>query len=158
MFTGSVVRAPDSDRKVAGPSLRRSGAENVLRGQLFVLLVSISVPPPYYCSSTQKVPVIFRKCRRQVTAKHTCTMHMWFWMKWHCKLAHGCVMYTECALRQHQYHTASAMQPVNNAVSPPLQRLFKMSYKKSLIRNHMWQERDESAWEQRIALYKSNQQ
>ena len=30
-----------------------------------------------------------QKCRWQVTAKHTCALPMWLWVKWHCKLVHG---------------------------------------------------------------------
>ena len=33
-----------------------------------------------------------QKCRWQVTAKYTCTLCMWFYMKWH-----GCMVYIECA-------------------------------------------------------------
>ena len=50
----------------------------------------------------------FQKCRWQVTAKHACTLHMWLCMKC-CKLVHGCMVHTECALRRQQLHTAPAM-------------------------------------------------
>ena len=43
-----------------------------------------------------------QKCRWQVTAKHTYTLPMWLWMKWHCKLLYGWMVYTELApKRQH---------------------------------------------------------
>ena len=49
-----------------------------------------------------------QKCRWQVTAKHTCTLYMWLCMKC-CKLVHGCMVHTECALRWQQLHMAPAM-------------------------------------------------
>ena len=45
-----------------------------------------------------------QRCRWQVTAKRLCTPHMWLRRKWHCKLAHGCMVYTEDAPRRHQFH------------------------------------------------------
>ena len=35
-----------------------------------------------------------QKCRWQVTAKHTCTLHRWLCVKWHDRV-HGCMVYTE---------------------------------------------------------------
>ena len=40
-----------------------------------------------------------QKCRWQVTAKHTYTLPMWLWMKWHCKLVRGWMVYTKLAPR-----------------------------------------------------------
>ena len=40
---------------------------------------------------------------------NVCTLCMWLGMKWHCKLVHGCMVCTECVLRQQQLHVASAM-------------------------------------------------
>ena len=37
------------------------------------------------------------KVQVQVVAKHTCTLPMWLWMKWHCELVHGWMVYTELA-------------------------------------------------------------
>ena len=42
-----------------------------------------------------------QKCRWHVTDKHTYTLPMWIWMKWHCNLVHGWMVYTELARRQH---------------------------------------------------------
>ena len=43
-----------------------------------------------------------QKCRWQVTAKHIYTLPMWLWMKWHCNLVRGWMVYTELApKRQH---------------------------------------------------------
>ena len=59
----------------------RERRENfILQGQLSVLtLISVSVPPPCYRSSTYKIPVILPKV--QVTAKHAYTLRMWLCMK-----------------------------------------------------------------------------
>ena len=62
-----------------------------------------------------------QKCRWPVTTKHTCTLHMWLWTKWHCKLLHGCMVYTELVLRRQQFHMAPAMQQPSSTVSMPLQ-------------------------------------
>ena len=42
-----------------------------------------------------------KKCRQQVTARHTCTQPMRLQIKWHCKLVCGCTVDTECALVSH---------------------------------------------------------
>ena len=54
-----------------------------------------------------------RKCRWQVTAKHTCTLRMWFCMKWH-----GCMVYTERA----ETAAVSCGTSHASAVSTPLWR------------------------------------
>ena len=56
-------------------------------------------------------------CRWQVTAKHTCTIPVWLKVKWHCKVVHGYMVYTELVLRQQQFHLAPTMQQPNSAVS-----------------------------------------
>ena len=90
--------------------------------------------------------------RCQVAAKHACTQHMWFQMKWHCKLVHGCMMYTEHVPRWQQLHMALSGHQYGGYI-------FFLNHKRiqSLIQNHMQHECNESAQEQRIALYKSNQ-
>ena len=74
------------------------------------------------------------------------------------------VMYTELALRQQQFHMAPATQQPNGAVSTSLWWILKTYLKVrakerllSLIQNYMRHERSESAQEQRIALYESDQ-
>ena len=52
-----------------------------------------------------------QKCRWQVTAKHTYTLSMWLWMKWHCNLVHGWMVYTGLAPKQQQF---TWHQPCNN--------------------------------------------
>ena len=82
-WDSSVIRTPDSwlnGREFE--SLQEQRANFLLQGQLSVLtLISVSVPPPYYCSSTKKIPNILPKV--QVTTKHACTLRMWLCMKWH---------------------------------------------------------------------------
>ena len=67
-----------------------------------------------------------QKCRWQVAAKHTCTLHLWLQMKWHYKEMHGCMMYTECVPRRQQFYVAPAMWQPNSTVSTPVQWIFKM--------------------------------
>ena len=50
-----------------------------------------------------------QKRRWQDVAQHMYTQSMWLWIKWHCKLVHGCMMYTECVPRQQHFHVAPAM-------------------------------------------------
>ena len=54
-----------------------------------------------------------QKCRWHVTAKHTCTLRMWFCMKWH-----GCMVYTERA----ETAAVSCGTSHASAVSTPLWR------------------------------------
>ena len=61
-----------------------------------------------------------QKCRRQVTAKHTYTLSMWLWMKWHCNLVHGWMVYTELEPKTAAFHVAPAMQQPKSATSTPL--------------------------------------
>ena len=96
----SVLEHQTHNWKVPGLSPGRSEEwweKFILQGQLSVLtLISLSVPPPCYCSSPWKILVILPKVHRwQVTAKHVCTLCMWICMKW-CKLACGCMVCTEC--------------------------------------------------------------
>ena len=48
------------------------------------------------------------------------------WMKWHCKLMHGRMVYTELVPRRQQFHMAPAMQQPNSAVSTLLQWILKI--------------------------------
>ena len=45
------------------------------------------------------------------------------WMKWHCQLVHGWMVYTELAPRRQQFHVAPAMQQPKSAISTPLPRI-----------------------------------
>ena len=113
-----------------------------------------------YRSSTLKIPIILSKKQVAVSAKHTYTLHMWLWLKWHCKLVHGWMVYTELAPRRQQFQVAPAVQEPKSAISTPLPWIFKTKTRReriqSLIQNHMRHERSESVREQRIAaIYKS---
>ena len=48
-----------------------------------------------------------QKWRWQVKAKHACTLHMWLWIKRHCKLVHGYMRHTEPARTHTHIHTRS---------------------------------------------------
>ena len=84
----SVVRALNLsklDWKVAGSNSCRSGGKiffsrvNFLCWLLFRYLCH-----PCVTAVAHKRPWSFcQKCRWQVTAKYTCTLHMWLCMKWH---------------------------------------------------------------------------
>ena len=50
-----------------------------------------------------------QKAQWQVTAKHTCTLCMWFWMKWQCELVHDYMVHTEHAPRRQQFEVAPAI-------------------------------------------------
>ena len=108
----SAVRALDSWSKGRWFESRRSG------GRIFFSRVKVLCwflfcysplhPPPLHPPSrvtavARKISQSFcQKCRWQVTAKYTCTLPMRLWMKWHCKLVHGCIVYTERRPRRHQ--------------------------------------------------------
>ena len=81
----SVVRAPDSWSKGRGLESLVERRENfLLQGQLSVrTLISVSVPPPCYRSSTKRSRSFCQKRRWQVTAKHAYTLRTWLCMKWH---------------------------------------------------------------------------
>ena len=107
----SVVRGTEHqtrDWKVAGLS---SQQENVLlQGQLCVLaLISVSIPPCVPAVAHKRSLSFCQKCRWQVAAKHMSTLCTGLWMKWHCKLVHGCMVYTEQAPRWKKFQTVSAM-------------------------------------------------
>ena len=64
-------------------------------------------PQSIFISKVNSVPT--QLLRWQLTAKHTCTPCMWLWIKWRCKLVHGCMVCTEIAPRQQHVHVAPAM-------------------------------------------------
>ena len=110
------------DRKVSGSNLCRSG------GRIFFsrvnLLCWLLFRYPFHSPVTRKRSRSFRqKCRWQVTAKHAYTLPMRLWMKQHCKLVHGWMVYTELAPRRQQFHVTPAMQQAQSAISTPLPRI-----------------------------------
>ena len=99
-----VVRESDLWSKGPGFECWQERRENfLLQGQLSVLtLISVSIPPRVTTVAHKRSWSFCQKCRWQVTAKHTYTLPMWLWMKWHCNLVHGWMVYTELApKRQH---------------------------------------------------------
>ena len=125
----SVVRAPRThDRKVLGSSTGRSSGRIFISRVNFLCWLLFRYPfHPRVTTVARKRSRLFRqKCRWQVTAKHTYSVLMWFWIKtgvWLTGVHRTC---TETA-----------------AVSRGTR------YKKDavLIRNHMWHVRSESARE-----------
>ena len=85
--------------------------ENVLlRSQLSVLTLFQYPFHPNATTVTYKRSGLYcHKCRWQVSAKHTCILHTWLQIKWHCKLVHGCMVYTKLVPRQQQFHVAPDM-------------------------------------------------
>ena len=139
------------DRKVPGSSPGRSGGRIFFSRVNFLcwLLFGYPFQPRVTAVARKRSRSFCQKCRWQVTTKPTYTLPMWFWMKWHCKLVHGWMMYTELAAEQQQ-------QQPKSATSTPL-RWITTYYKRvqSLIQNHRRHVRSESAREQRIALCES---
>ena len=78
-----MVRAPDlSSKDCRFESLQEWWETFLLHGQLAVLTrISVSVSPHVTAVACKRSESFCQKCRRQVTAKHTCTLHMWLYMK-----------------------------------------------------------------------------
>ena len=116
------------DRKVPGSSPGRSGGRSFFSRVNFLCWLLFQYPfhPCVTAVSCKRSRSICQKCRWQVTAKHTLTLPMWLWMKRHCKLVHGWMVYTELALRWQQFHVAPTMQQPKSAISTPLQWILKM--------------------------------
>ena len=136
------------DQKVPGSSPGRSGRRIFFSRVNFLCWIVFQYPlhPCVTAVALKRSQSFCQKCRWQVTAKHINTIPTWLWMKWHCNLVHGWMVYTEFApKRQHlAWH-----QPCNtqkSAISTPL--LYTHSESHANVHS-------ESAWEQRIALYKS---
>ena len=89
---------------------------------------------PRVTAVARKRPRSFcQKCRWQVTAKHTCILPMWLWMKWHCELVYGWMVYTELVPKRQQFHIAQAMQQLNIAVSTPSRWILKIRAIKRIV-------------------------
>jgi len=126
----SVVKAPDSWLKGRGFESLLEWRENfLLQGRLSVLtLISVSIPPLCYRSSTKKIPVILPKV--QVTAKHAYTLCMWLCMKWHGAWLYG--VHRTCAEMAAVSCGTSHASAVS--VSTPLGWILKKYIKKSTIK------------------------
>ena len=91
------------DQKVPGSGPGRSGGRFSSPGSTFCAdLFRYPFHPRVTPVARKRSWSFCQKCRWQVTAKHTYTLPMWLWMKWHCNLVHGWMVYTELVpKRQH---------------------------------------------------------
>ena len=96
------------DRKVAGSSTGRNCGRIHISGVNLLRWLLFRYPsrPRVTAVARKKSRPFCQKCRWQVTAKHTCILRMWFRIKWHCKLAHCWMVYTERAPRRQQFLVA----------------------------------------------------
>ena len=105
--------------KVSAPSPGRSGGRILFSrvNCLCWLLFRYPFHPRVTAVARKRSWSFYQKCRWQVTPKHTYTLPMWLWMKWHRNLVHGWIVYTELApKRQHStWH-----QPCNNHRALPV--------------------------------------
>ena len=86
------------DWKVPGSSRQDQREIFFLHGHLSVLtLISYPFHPCVTAVAHKRSQSFCQKCMWQVTAKHIYTLPMWLWMKWHCKLVHDWMVYTELA-------------------------------------------------------------
>ena len=87
------------DRKVPGSNPGRSDGRIFLSrvNSLCWLLFRYPFHPRVTTIAGKRSRSFCHKCRWQVTAKHTYTLPMWLSMKWHCKLVHSWMVYTEPA-------------------------------------------------------------
>ena len=107
------------DRKVPGSSPSRSGGRFFFSRVSFLcwFLFRYVFHPRVTAVARKRSRSFCQKCRWQVTAKHTYTLRMWLWMKWHCNLVHGCMVYTELAPKQQHF---TWHQPCNNQRALPV--------------------------------------
>ena len=99
------------DWKVAGSNPCRSSGRIFFSRVNFLCWHLFRYPfhPRVTAVACKRLRPFCQKCRWLVTAKHTCTLPRWLWMKWHCKMVNGCMVYTEHARRRQQFHVAPAM-------------------------------------------------
>ena len=115
--SNSVVRALDLWSKGSWFESWQKQLENfLLQDQLSVLLFLYLFHLCVSAVACKRSWSFCQKCRWQITAKHTCTLPLWLWMHWHCKLVNGWVVYTEHAPTWQQFHVAPAMQQPNITV------------------------------------------
>ena len=104
----SVVESRTHDQKVTGSI--PSGSIFFSRANFLCwLLFQYPIYHRVTTAACKRSQSFCQKCRWQITAKHTCTLHLWLQIKWHCKLESGCMVHTEHAQRQKQLDTAPAM-------------------------------------------------
>ena len=118
----SVVERQARDRKVAGSIPNRSGGIIFFSCVKFLCRLLFRYPfhPRVIAAARKRARSFCQKCRWQVTAEHT---GMWLQMKCHCKLVHGCVLYTGHAPG---WHCFTWHQPrVNQTALSPLRQIIK---------------------------------
>ena len=95
----TVVECRTCDRKFTRLSPGRSGRRMFFSRVNFScwLLIQYRLHPCAKAAACERSQSFCQKYRWKV---------MWLWMKWHCKLVHGCMVYTENALRRQQFHVA----------------------------------------------------
>ena len=148
----SVVRLPDSWLKVAGSNPCRSGKIIFFSriNSLCWLLLQYPFHPCVTTVACKRSQSFCRKCRWQVTAKHTYTLHMWLCMKWHGAWLYG-VHRTRAKTAAVSCGTSHA-----SAVSTPLRWILKSALSKASHSCRITCKRSESAQERRIAQYKQS--
>ena len=107
------------DWKVAGYNSWRNGGRIFFSRVNFLCWLLFRYPFHHRVTAVaRKRPRSFcQKCRWQVTAKHAYTLPMWLWMKWHCNLVHGWMVYTELAPKRQHF---TWYQPCNNHRALPV--------------------------------------
>ena len=95
----AAVERRTRGQQVSGPSAGRSFLSRVnFRCRL---LFRYAFNPRVTAVARKRSSSFCQKCRWQVTAKHTCTLLMCLRIiKWHCKVLHDCMVYTELAPRR----------------------------------------------------------
>ena len=111
------------DQKISGSSPGRSIF--FLQGQLSVLTLRYPFHPRVTTVTHKRSQSFCQKCRWQVTAKHTYTLPMWLWMKWHRNLVHGWMVYTEPAPKRQHFTWHQPCNIQNSAISTPLLWILK---------------------------------
>ena len=93
-----------------------------------------------------------QKYRWQVTAKHTCTLHMWLCIKWR-DLVHSCMAYTaECAKTAAVPLGTSHVTTMQRSKGITLMYIQIRAIKKAAV-THSESHATWAHWEQRIVLY-----
>ena len=118
----SELEGRSRDRKVPGSSRGRSGGRTFFSRVNFLCWLLFRYPFHHRVTAKarKRSRSFCQKCRWHITAKHAYTLPMWLWMKWHCKLAHSWMVYTELAPRRQHF---TWHLPCNNQRALPVQPL-----------------------------------
>ena len=134
-----VVEHWTREQKVLGLSLSRSrGNISPSRVNILCWLLFLCPFQPHVTAAAHKrSQSLCQKCKWQVTAKYACTLPMWLWTKWHHKLVHGCMVYTEHALRHNSFTWHQACQQLNSTVTTSVDIWNVLHKSKPLTQSHM---------------------